>query len=156
MSVAVLVVEAAENSGTRVTARCAAEQNRDLFAVPGNVTNPNSWTLNTLIKQGAKLVATWENVWEELPSHLRLELEADGPVESKSETTASLLLDPVLRPQEAMVLEVLRSDAGLQIDEILELLETQLTSFEAFTALFELEITGRVRCMPGKNYVRTL
>ena len=155
MSVAVLVVEAAENSGTRVTARCAAEQNRDLFAVPGNVTNPNSWTLNTLIKQGAKLVATWENVWEELPSHLRLELEADGPVESKSETTASLLLDPVLRPQEAMVLEVLRSDAGLQIDEILELLETQLTSFEAFTALFELEITGRVRCMPGKNYVRT-
>jgi DNA processing protein len=124
MSAAVLVVAAAENSGTRVTARCAAEQNLDLFAVPGNVTNPNSWTLNTLIKQGAKLVATWEDVWEELPSHLRLELEADGPVESKSETTASLLPDPVLRPREAMVLEVLRSDAGLQIDEILELLET--------------------------------
>jgi DNA processing protein len=156
LSVAVLVVEAAENSGTRVTARCAAEQNRDLFAVPGNVTNKNSWTPNTLIKQGAKLVATWEDVWEDLPSQLRLELEADAGSESKSETTASLLPDPVMRPQEAMVLEVLRRDESLQIDEILDLLETQLTSSEVFTALFELEITGRVRSMPGKNYVRTM
>ena len=156
LSIAVLVVEAAENSGTRVTARCAAEQNRDLFAVPGNVTSKGSWTPNTLIKQGAKLVATWEDVWEDLPSQVRLELEADAPAESKSETTASLLPDPVLRPQEAMVLEVLRTDASLQIDEILDLLETQLTSSEVFTALFELEMAGRVRCMPGKNYVKTL
>jgi DNA processing protein len=156
LSVAVLVVEAAENSGTRVTARCAAEQNRDLYAVPGNVTNKNSWTPNTLIKQGAKLVATWEDVWEDLPSHVRLELEAEAPLESKSTATASLLPDPILRPEEAMVLEVLRSDESLQIDELLELLETQLTSSEVFTALFELEITGRIRCLPGKNYVRTL
>lgn len=78
-----LVVEAAENSGTRVTARCAAEQNRDLFAVPGNVTNANSWTPNTLIKQGAKLVATWEDVWEDLPSQVRLEQEAEVHCESK-------------------------------------------------------------------------
>ncbi len=156
LSVAVLVVEAAENSGTRVTARCAADQNRDLYAVPGNVTSKNSWTPNTLIKQGAKLVATWEDVWEDLPSQVRLELEAEAGVESKSEAAASLLPDPVLRPQEAMVLEVLRSDESLQIDEILEALETQLTSSEVFTALFELEITGRVRQLPGKNYVRTL
>ena len=156
LSVAVLVVEAGENSGTRVTARCAAEQNRDLYAVPGNVTSKNSWTPNTLIKQGAKLVATWEDVWEDLPSQVRLELEAEAPAESKSENAASLLPDPVLRPQEAMVLEVLRSDESLQIDEILEVLETQLTSSEVFTALFELEMTGRVRCLPGKNYVRTL
>jgi len=156
LSVAVLVVEAAENSGTRVTARCAAEQNRDLFAVPGNVTNKGSWTPNTLTKQGAKLVATWEDVWEDLPSQVRLELESEAPDESKSETTASLLPDPVLRPEEAMVLEVLHQDEALQIDEILELLETQLTSSEVFTALFELEITGRIRCLPGKNYVRTM
>jgi len=156
LSIAVLVVEAGENSGTRVTARCASEKNRDLFAVPGNVTNKGSWTPNTLIKQGAKLVATWEDVWEDLSSGVRLELEAGVPAESKSETTASLLPDPVLRPQEAMVLEVLRSDESSQIDEILELLETQLTSSEVFTALFELEITGRVRSMPGKNYVRTM
>ena len=156
LSVAVLVVEAAENSGTRVTARCAAEQNRDLYAVPGNVTSKGSWTPNTLIKQGAKLTATWEDVWEDLPSQVRLELEAGAAAESKSETTASLLPDPALRPEEAMVLEVLRKDESLQIDEILELLETQLTSSEVFTAIFELEITGRIRCLPGKNYVRTM
>ena len=156
LSIAVLVVEAGENSGTRVTARCASEQNRDLYAVPGNVTNKGSWTPNTLIKQGAKLVATWEDVWEDLPSQVRLELEALAPGESKAEAQASLLADPVLRPQEAMVLEVLRTDESLQIDEILDLLETQLTSSEVFTALFELEMAGRIRQLPGKNYVRTM
>jgi len=156
LSVAVLVVEASENSGTRVTARCAAEQNRDLFAVPGNVTNKGSWTPNTLIKQGAKLTATWEDVWEDLTSQVRLQLEDMTPNESKLETTASLLPEPGLRPQEAMVLEVLRCDASLQIDEVLEALETQLTSSEVFTALFELEMAGRIRGLPGKNYVRTM
>jgi DNA processing protein len=156
LSVAVLVVEAGENSGTRVTARCAADQNRDLFAVPGNVTNQGSWTPNTLIKQGAKLVATWEDVWEDLPSAIRLELEALAPAASGPASGASLLPDPVLRPQEAMVLEVLRTDESLQIDEILEKLETQLTSSEVFTALFELEMAGRVRQLPGKNYVKAL
>ena len=120
------------------------------------MTSKHSWTPNTLIKQGAKLVATWEDVWEDLPSQVRMELESEAGVASKPDAQASLLPDPVLRPEEAMVLEVLRSDAALQIDEILELLETQLTSSEVFTALFELELTGRIRQLPGKNYVRTL
>src|SRR6202046_2038373 len=77
MSVGVLVVEAGENSGTRVTARCALEQDRDVFAVPGNVTTKNAWGPNTLIKQGAKLVATWEDVWQELPTQVRLQLEGE-------------------------------------------------------------------------------
>lgn len=156
ISIGVLVVEASENSGTRVTARCAAEQNRDLYAVPGNVTSKNSWTPNTLIKQGAKLVASWEDVWEDLPSQVREELEVEVGVESKQEFQASLLPDPALRPEEAIVLEMLRTDEALQLDEILESLETQLTSSEVFTALFELEMSWRIRCLPGKNYVRTL
>ena len=164
LSIAVLVVEASENSGTRITARCAAEQNRDLYAVPGNVTNKNSWTPNTLIKQGAKLVATWEDVWEDLPSQVRIALEeeaqreslAESGNESKSDMPASLLPEQILRPQESMVLEILRADDSLQIDEILENLESQLTSAEVFTALFELEIAGRIRQLPGQNYVRAL
>jgi DNA processing protein len=156
LSIGVLVVEASENSGTRVTARCAAEQDRDLYAVPGNVTAKNSWTPNTLIKQGAKLVASWEDVWEDLSSQVRLKLEQEAGLESKSEAAASLLADPMLRPEESIVLEVLRTDESLQMDELLEKLETQLTSSEVFTALFELEISGLIRCLPGKNYVRTL
>lgn len=158
VSVGVLVVEASENSGTRVTARCAADQGRDVFAVPGNVTNKNSWTPNTLIKQGAQLTATWEDVWEVLSSQVRLELEARWAVESASESkgtvAASHPADPPLGAGEAIVLEVLRQDAALQIDEILDLVETQLTSAEVFTALFELELAGRIRSLPGKNYVR--
>ena len=91
-----------------------------------------------------------------LPSRVRMELEAEAGFASKPEAQASLLPDPLLRPEEAMVLEVLRADESLQIDEILELLETQLTSSEVFTALFELEMAGRARQLPGKNYVRVL
>jgi len=156
LAVAVLVVEAAENSGTRVTARCAEEQNRDLYAVPGNVTNKGAWTPNTLIKQGATLTATWEDVWETLPSQIRLELEAGAGSASKPEAAASLLPDPVLRPQEQIVLEHLRSDESVHIDELIELLETELTSSEIFTALLELQMAGRIRELPGKNFVRTM
>jgi DNA processing protein len=120
------------------------------------VTAKNSWTPNTLIKQGAKLVASWEDVWEDLPSQVRLQLEREAGTESKPEATASFLPDPVLRSEEAIVLHALRADESLQIDELLEGLETQLTSSEVFTALFELEMSGRIRCLPGKNYVRTL
>jgi DNA processing protein len=74
LALGVLVIEAGEYSGTRITARCALEQNREMFAVPGNVTNRQAWGPNTLIKQGAKLVATWEDVWEELPNQIRLQL----------------------------------------------------------------------------------
>ncbi len=156
VSIGVLVVEASENSGTRVTARCATDQGRDVYAVPGNVTSKNSWTPNTLIKQGAQLTATWEDVWETLPSQVRLELETNWVRESKAEAGASLLPEPLLRPQDAMVLEVLRTDVALQMDEILDLLEAQLTSSEVFTALFELEMAGRIRSLPGKNYVRSM
>ena len=159
MSVGVLVIEAAEYSGTRITARCAMEQNRDVYAVPGNVTNKNAWGPNTLIKQGAKLTATWEDVWEDLPSQVRLQLEdelasVDGH-ESKTAGTASLFNDTPLPEHERMVFERLRHDESMQLDELIESLEAELGSAEIFAALFELELAGRVKQLPGKNYVRT-
>ena len=161
MSVGVLVVEAGEYSGTRITALCAMEQNRDVYAVPGNVTSKNAWGPNTLIKQGAKLTATWEDVWEDLPSDvkhtLENEMQAAGQIESQQGGAASLFNDHEDAPlpeYERLVLECLRRDESMQLDELIEGLETRLGSAEIFTALFELELRGRVKQFPGKNYVR--
>jgi DNA processing protein len=156
LSIGVLVVEAGEYSGTRITARNALEQSRDVYAVPGAVTNRQSWGPNTLIKQGAKLVATWEDVWEELPPQVKSNLQDRLAHESATPETASLFGgDEKLSPHEQRIYRLLRADVATQLDQIIEQLEPEVSSSEVFAALFELELSGKVKQMPGKNYVRT-
>ena len=156
MSIGVLVIEAGEYSGTRITARCALEQGRDVYAVPGNVTNKLSWGPNTLIKQGAALVATWEDVWEALPADIRLALTPPEPPASQTPETASLFGGPELPPDEKRIFAVLRADESTHIDELVERLVSELSSSQIFAALFELELSGRIRTLPGKYYVRVI
>jgi DNA processing protein len=155
LALGVLVVEAGEYSGTRITARCALEQSREIFAVPGNVTSRNSWGPNTLIKQGAKLTATWEDIWEELPAEVKHRLESEWAPQASEEKTTSNLFGDELSPAEKKLLSLLRQDESTHIDEIMEKLEGQVSSSEVFTALFELEMSGKVKQMAGKNYVKS-
>jgi DNA processing protein len=134
-----------------------------VYAVPGNVTTKNAWGPNTLIKQGAKLTATWEDIWEDLPSQVRVEMEdrmerQTGGDESFAGGTASLFTgqgsEVAMSDHERLVIQELRRDETLQLDDLIERLESKMVSGEIFTALFELELSGRVKQMPGKNYVR--
>jgi DNA processing protein len=156
LSRGVLVVEAGEYSGTRITSRCALEQCREVYAVPGNVTNKLAWTPNTLIKQGAKLVATWEDIFEELPTEIRIKLQ-ERQGELPLPQSASLFDAPPsaeLPAEQQKVFSAIKTDEAIHIDELIEKFESQLSSSEIFSALFELEMINKIRQLPGKNYVR--
>jgi len=156
MAVGVLVIEAGEYSGTRITARCALEQGREVYAVPGNVTNKLSWGPNTLIKQGAAPVATWEDVWEALPADIRLALTPSAATASEGAESASLLSGGEPSPDEKFILSTLRADESTHIDELVERLVARLSSSQIFSALFELELSGRIQVLPGKYYLRVI
>ena len=121
------------------------------------MTNKNSSGPNTLIKQGAKLVATWEDVWQELPENIRLALTPARTDESQAGETASLFpSDDPLSPHERKIFALLKADEATHIDEIVERLEPEPSSSEIFAALFELELAGKVRQLAGKNFVKEL
>ena len=93
--------------------------------MPGNVTNKSAWGPNTLIKQGAKLVATWQDVWEELPTQIRLQLEAESGFASPDDDPASIVEELPLQQPEQIVLSALRHDEAVRLDELIEKLESQ-------------------------------
>jgi DNA processing protein len=154
VSLGVVVVEAAQYSGSLITARLAIEQDREVFAVPGAITNKNSWGPNTLIKQGAKLIQDWKDIVEELPPAARRNLLSVSVPETGEQATASLFTDS-LSEVEQKLYERLRVDASTPIDDLLATVP-EFSSPEVLTALLELELKGRVKQLPGKNFVRTL
>src|SRR3989440_7854409 len=101
----VVVVEGAQYSGSLITARLAMEFGREVFGVPGNVTQPVSFAPNQLIKQGAKLVMGWEDVVEELPTEVRAEL---FPVEATTREERASLFEQNLSPIEKRLFDLIR------------------------------------------------
>jgi len=151
MSLGVVCVEGAQYSGSLITSRLAMEFSREVFGVPGNVTQPTSFGPNQLIKQGAKLVTSWEDVVEELPTAVRAELL---PVESPGAQERASIVQESLAPGERALYELLSVDQARHVDELLEL--SGLTSSEVLAALFDLELKGVVRQLPGKQFLKVL
>lgn len=150
MALGTVVVEAARRSGSLITARLAAEQGREVYAVPGSIHAPTAHGTHDLIKQGAKLVETAEDIIEEVVPHIEIE-EAPSPIEeTKTEkiTTVWNLTD-----QEAKLLEAI-GHYPVHIDELTRRCEQKV---EALTAtLLQLELKGAVSQEPGKFFTRNI
>lgn len=151
MSLGTICVEGGEYSGSLITSRLAMEFGREVFGVPGNVTQPTAFGPNLLIKQGAKLVTGWEDVVEELPTAVRAEILSVKPVEADER---NLLVQDSLSPGHRLLYGLLKVDFAVQIDELVE--SSGLTSSEVLASLFELELKGLVRQLPGKQFLKVL
>jgi DNA processing protein len=151
MSLGVVVVEGAQYSGSLITARLAMEFGREVYGVPGNATQLTSFGPNQLIKQGAKLVTSWEDVIEELPTPIRAELV---PVESANSEQRTLLVEQALEPNERVLYDLLSTDESRHVDDLME--SSGLTSSEVLASLFDLELKSVVRQLPGKQFLKVL
>ncbi len=162
ISAGVLVVEGGEYSGSAITAKLAAEQNREIFAVPGNITSKMSWGPNLLIKQGAKLVQEWNDVVGELPAEDRrrlsdrfrkqLNLNENGEDVTSGQNLASDPTGPMKAVAQA-VLGTLSPDSPMPLDDLIETIQG-CSSSEIIAVLFDLEMSGLIRQLPGKNFLR--
>ena len=161
MSAGVVVVEGAQYSGSAITARLAMDQGREVFAVPGNITSKQSWGPNLLIRQGATLVQDWQNVVEQLNPEDRRALSdrhAAGlfTLSPTNQTPDNDAPDPLTDPRGRLRQDILRHlafDKPTHLDHLIEVLDSH-SSTELIAGLFDLELDGIVRQLPGRQYIK--
>lgn len=154
LSLAVVVVEAAERSGSLLTARWALEEGRGVLAVPGRITEPTSRGTLALIRDGAPLACEARDVLEEIPEPARsvllgLELEPEDGPDGPGAPALPGGLDEGCRP----VLAALSFDEDRPLDDLLE--ELEMAPSQVLASLFALELAGLVQAHPGQRYSRS-
>lgn len=149
----VLIVEGAQYSGSAITARLALDQGREVFAIPGNITSKQSWGPNLLIRQGARLVQEPSDILSDLPLEARQRL--------RTKTRQRLLIEPgeIEHPMaglRAKILQNLKHDEPADLDQLLARLNSDgmASTSELIAILFDLELEGIVRQLPGKAYIK--
>ena len=156
LSLGILIIEASEQSGSLITARLAMEQNREIFAVPGNITSKNSIGTNYLIKSsGAKLVQQWQDIVSELPSEIAAAIlppKVDG--EEAKDAKQPELSPANLTESERKIWQMLSADEAVHIDALLE--KSNLSFGDLSAALLGLEMRDLIRTLPGKHYARKI
>ncbi|WP_019028807.1 DNA-processing protein DprA [Colwellia piezophila] len=155
LSLGVLVVEAELKSGSLITARCALEQNREVFAVPSSIGNPLAKGCHWLIKQGAKLVEQCADIIDEFafannPSlHLKSAIEALPPSEKITNKGVERI------NQKVLCNDALLASVGFEITPVDKVVSrSELPVEEVLTRLTMLELSGLVTAVPG-GYIRT-
>jgi len=141
LSLGVLVVEAAENSGALITADFALEQGREVFALPGKVDAPNSSGTNGLIKQGAKLVSCVDDITEEF-----------APGQAAAEFSRAAAASCRLSPEESALYSFIACRKQVYIDDLAR--ETDMDIPLLSRAIFGLEMKHLIRQLPGKRFVK--
>ena len=143
LSLGVLVVEAAIRSGSLITARCAAEQGREVFAIPGSIKNPQAKGCHLLLRQGAKLVEKIEDILEELPISPRVFPTMNFQISNKLKTLGKELRELFVHlGYETTPLDVIIERSGL-------------TASVVSSMLLALEMQGLIQSVPG-GYARLL
>lgn len=143
LSLGVIVVEAAKKSGALITADFALEQGKDVFAVPGKVDSPSSFGVNNLIKQGAKLISSIEDVVEELGLEIKRSLENQPK---------SFLSQEGLTDIEAKVFSFIPA-SGIALDVLMD--HCQISFPKLSRALISLTLKKRIKQLPGKIFAQS-
>ncbi len=145
LSRAVLVVEAAEKSGALITADFALEQGKDVYAVPGELNNPNSSGTNNLIKQGACLVRNTDDLLVELGLDLKKDLE------KRTHTDKSSLFTQISLNEDQLRIFSVLSDEPIDIDCISQLIRMKPEAL--METLMQLEMNQLIKQLPGKRFI---
>jgi len=147
LSLGTLIVEASEKSGSLITAKFALEQGREVFAVPGEISSRMSKGTNYLIKQGAALVETVDDILDAL--------SLDFPKTPKVNEVSRMETPPDIKlGDDEQVIWDLLSQKPMQIDEIVR--SSELSSSKVSSILVMLELKGIIQQLPGKQFVRKM